>query len=540
MFYILFSAILILPVLMGFGSLFERLMGKPSTAIAGKILLGTVGVTLLWTILCFFIPLNIILETITVCIGLASFFYFRNNEILVNFLVSNIKTFLPILLAITFIGSYYPFILDHFGYYVPTIKWLSEFGFVKGIVNLDYILAQMSFWHVLQAGFSNFSDPFLRLNTLVVIAYLIYIFENKYWFHLVTIPLLCLFSQSPSPDLPVIVFSLIILAEILNGNRNTSITFMISVFIFAIKPTMIWLPLFVALYSVFIIKSKYTFALAGVLVLILFFIKSIYTYGFPMYPVQVVDFNVPWKPYSEILNNSARVAIQKTYDMQYTLGQIKKFSWYEYITNWLFLEGIKGKINQIFLLSLVIFGFYTFFKKEKILYFLFLSLVTKSFLVLIFSAQYRFYLDVFFAIAVVLFYKDFKKKTAVASFFFFSILVVIFLTFPNIVRAHLPSFRLGNYMMGFQTSQLNKPSHFKLKQYRTFEIGNLKFNVAKGYPFSFDTPLPAVSPTFLIEYSKAGIFPQKEGGGFIWKKLNAAQQHKLDKILSEYRADFQK
>ncbi len=73
-----------------------------------------------------------------------------------------------------------PFILDHFGYYVPSLNWLSEFGLAKGLANLNLIYAQMSVWHIFRAGFSHFSDVFLRINVVFLIAFFIYIiFEKK-------------------------------------------------------------------------------------------------------------------------------------------------------------------------------------------------------------------------------------------------------------------------------------------------------------------------------------------------------------------------
>lgn len=94
-------------------------------------------------------------------------------------------------------------------------------------------------------------------------------------------------------------------------------------------------------------------------------------------------------------------------------------------------------------------------------------------------------------------------------------------------------------MLGFQKSQIIKPSHFKLERYKTYQIGNLRFNVAEGYPFSFDTPLPAISPQFLQEDYNAGIFPQKISDditdGFQWIKMSDQQKLQLKKILEELK-----
>ena len=45
-------------------------------------------------------------------------------------------------------------IFDNETYYIQTIKWLNEYGYVKGIANVHPFLAQCSFWHVFQSGFN--------------------------------------------------------------------------------------------------------------------------------------------------------------------------------------------------------------------------------------------------------------------------------------------------------------------------------------------------------------------------------------------------
>ena len=55
--------------------------------------------------------------------------------------------------------------------------------------------------------------------------YLLYIFEKKAWSLLFVFTYFLLFFQSPSPDLPAIALSLIILNEILKGNQNVKLLF---------------------------------------------------------------------------------------------------------------------------------------------------------------------------------------------------------------------------------------------------------------------------------------------------------------------------
>ena len=162
-------------------------------------------------------------------------------------------------------------------------------------------------------------------------------------------------------------------------------------------------------------------------------------------------------------------------------------------------------------------------------------------MVLVFSAQYRFFLDVFFVIALVLFYQKFAQKTPLMIFAVLSVLLGVFLSFPNVLKTAVPTFRPGNFMTGFKTEQLYKPYHFKLEKFKTYQLGNLRFNVVQNYPFSFDTPLPAISPQFIQEDLDAGIFPQLKGKtlkeGFIWRKISEEEKKQIQEILDNWTVE---
>ena len=537
MLYILFSLIILFPVLAGFGGLIEICAGKFFKGISSKIFLGILTVTIFYVGIAYFLPLNIYVEVLIISIGFILFFHFKLWKEFWIFIKLNYRIFSIFTIIILLFGSFYPFILDHFGYYVPTIKWLSEFGLVKGISNLDLLLGQMSFWHFLEAGFSNFSDIYLRLNAFLIVFYLIYILEKKSWFHFLFFPILLLFIQSPSPDLPVIIFSLIILNEILDGNKNSKILFALSVFVFAIKPTMIWVPVFCLLYSIFVLKSNLKFIILGTLIFILFILKNLYTFGFPIFPVSILDLNLSWQPNAELLKLSSETAIQKTYDMQYSIAQIRSFSTFDYIKNWFILDGIKSFIHFSFIFLMLIFSIYTFKQNKKTIYFLWISILIKTLLILLFSAQYRFFIDVFFVIFFILFHQTFSKKLILITTAIFTSISFLILSFPQLLQNYIPSFKLGYFMSGFSKDQWLKPAVFKLGKFEPYQIGNLKFNVVKDYPFSFDTQLPAISPEFLKEDLDAGIFPQmitnNMKDGFVWRELSEEDIQKLKLIIRD-------
>ncbi|WP_312901700.1 LIC_10190 family membrane protein [Chryseobacterium taichungense] len=544
MLLILLSSIFLIPVLIGCGKVFDCVLPNPFDGVYGKALHGIFGICIIWTILAFFIPLNSPVEISTILIGL--FFFFKGKTYKEFNIFSKKDYILTIVISviILFCGSFYPFILDHFGYYVPTIKWLTEIGMVRGISNLDLTLGQMSVWHIFQSGFSNLSDPFLRMNSVLLIIYALYIIEEKSWIQLCFLPVLLLFSQSPSPDLPVIVLSLIILMEILKGNKSTASLFAFSVFVFAIKPTMIWLPIVSFLYSLFIIKSSLKILIPGFLILILFFVKNIWTFGYPIFPISIGDVGVSWKLNKEVLRISSQFAIQKTYDMQYSYQEISRFTFADYIKNWLFLDGIKSVINISFIISLIALIIFSFIKKNKIISLICFSIIIKSILVILFSAQYRFFIDVFFVIFLLFFFNFFNKKRSVVVFSIFSIIIIGFLTVPSILQTYIPSFRLGNFMGRMQKEQIYIPSQYSNQEFNNYKVGNLSFHVSKRYPYNFDTKLPAISESYIFDDVKAGIFPQLADKknirkGFTWKTLDAKERSQAEKVINSIKNTYQ-
>ncbi len=544
MLYIFISTLLLIPAFIGIGNWCERCFKRSNNSLAIKALLGMNATAFVWALVAFFYPINLYSEAVFLALGFSGFFLMKSHREMFSFLRQHSFYFGISLVICLLAGSFYPFILDHFGYYIPTINWIKTFGLTKGISNLDIVLGQMSVWHILQAGLSSFSDIFLRLNTITLVIYLIYIFERSAWAHWIFVPFLFLFAQSPSPDLPTLIISLIILNEVFRHNTNASLLWSLSAFVFVIKPTMIWVPIFIALYLIFTVKASAKHYIMGSIFILLFVLKNIWCFGYPIFPVQVLDLNLSWKPDLETLKISSEIAIQKTYDMQYSMEEIRQFSTWDYIINWITLKGIKAFIHIAFILSILILGIITAIRKSSILYFLFFAVVVKSLLVLLFSAQYRFFLDVFFVVALVLLLHRCSKTMGISLFVAFSIFFIGFLAQPLWVQTYVPSFQLGHYMKGFNIKQLVKPSHYALKRYSTHQVGNLKFNVAQGYPFSFDTPMPAITFFALKEYSETKVFPQKIGEspkeGFIWKKLNDEEQKQLQDIIKQVQSNSTK
>ena len=186
---------------------------------------------------------------------------------------------------------------------------------------------------------------------------------------------------------------------------------------------------------------------------------------------------------------------------------------------------------------MVIYTIFTFVKKQKTFYLLLIAIMLKTIFVLYFSAQFRFFIDVFFVAFVVMVGSKVKEKISLLSFSLGAVIVLFLMSFPKILQSQVRTFKLGHYMQGFTVTQLYRPAVFKLNSYQTFKIGNLDFSVP-NYDLSFDTPQPSISPYSVKKYYEAEIFPQKISenvqDGFVWKKLSPEEKEKLKKIISKF------
>ena len=80
MLYILLSIIIIIPVLVGFGEIFQKIFGKVWLGISAKLFSGMFFLAMIWQMLAFFVPLNIWVESVSLVIGFLAFFYFKSYK----------------------------------------------------------------------------------------------------------------------------------------------------------------------------------------------------------------------------------------------------------------------------------------------------------------------------------------------------------------------------------------------------------------------------------------------------------------------------
>ena len=525
MLIILVTISILLIIIFGNGIFFGKILKINSESFSLTSLLGITSVTFLETMIAFFFPLNFYIELIFIIIGIIGIIQFLRikNYVYFDFKKNINFWFYFFVVIILFVSSFSPYLYDHYSYYIPTISYLRETGFVKGISNLDLLLGQTSFWHIFQAGFSNLIDVNLRINCYLLILFLIYIYERKCWIFLFFIPLFLPFIQQPSPDLPIFVIALIVVNELMN-DKNRSLILYLSLFAFCIKPIMFWLPLLLILDSFYRKRFNIKMLIPVLVFGSLFVSKNLFLFGFPVFPAAFIDFNLPWKPSGEILNYSSQIGLMKTYDMKYSYQQVADFSFWEKIYHW-FTIGLKSVFNLAIVFCLMILGYFAFRKKEVFYKILFVCFLIKFILIITLSAQYRFFIDLYL-ITIFLVFKDISEEKAVFTSVFLSIFISILFSFPRFVQNQ---FQNGIWMKEFRWSQIIEPIEPQSNIFKTYQLGNLKFNSTKKLNYKTDFPAIALYQLRIFQYYN--IFAQKSDCGFIQKKLSEKEQKQLAEII---------
>ena len=395
-----------------------------------------------------------------------------------------------------------PYIIDNESYYIQTIKWINEFGFVKGLANLHIFFGQTSGWHITQSVF-NFSFLYTNFNDLsgfcLLLGNIFTVFklnsyfenENKSYLIVGLLPLanvlLFQFISAPSPDLPVYVFSFIVFFYFLEHFTNVTsqkfnIIVILSLFVLYIKPTaiaLLVLPLLILIQNFKILKLKlFPSFVFGLLILALFITKNIIITGYPFYPTQLFsfrmyDFGVPKELVSFYFDET------KLYGFFLTKAEFHSLSYFQILIKWLTINKINSLFNIVSVLIVVVCPYliYNYYNRKSFWY-LYGIMVFQLLVLLITSPQFRFFVHfiLFFGFFVVsCFIKN--KRFITLMLFGSSLLVVVMLFFPikfsllthNKLIIDNSRFNVNETIYPYQNSKLKTNFH-KMK------IGNLYYN----------------------------------------------------------------
>lgn len=442
------------------GIALQNIVGLSKTNSSFTLLFGLIFQTFFLSFCAFFFPINIEVFTVNCLIQLLFFFSYKVEflsfckSLFISFTPKNVYLFMGLITLVSLKSAQLPTIFDNESYYIQTIKWLNEYGFVKGVANVHPFLAQSSFWHVLQSGFSFSFLPvqFNDFNGFVLLIGIYYFMEkhikngfNWSFFGVIFVIFYYQFIDSPSPDLPILILSALVFYEFIENSLEIKSLLLLIIYLIFIK--VIIAPI-VLIAFIYLTKNKHKivyFSIISVLFGGIWLLKNIIITGFPLFPLTFIETNFDWKLRLSVLNKLAQVTIDAGYSEN--LIQTQNLSIAEKLLLWLNLEGLNSIFNKGILLLFVIIPFTRFFKEKanfKILYFI---LLLQFLLLLITSPQYRFFLPTFILFSTILVYQ-------ISTYFKFSFIKItvifsLFLCFINLF---------------FDIKKIKKESVFQLSQ----------------------------------------------------------------------------
>lgn len=476
---------------------------------------GVIGQTFLLSIIAFFykIGFEVFIFNILLIVLISYLFWSEitnyYNSLFKDFTVLQTIFFCVIILFIGFKSALLPTIFDNESYYIQTIKWLNNYGYVKGVANVHPFLAQFSFWHVFQSGF-NFSFinfHFNDSNGLMLILGIYYFFEKyteKSNYLIVIMGLFLVFYfqfiDAPSPDLPILVICAILFYEFIFNTldaKKSKTLFLFLVFICFLKITVA--PLVLLLY--FILKKEKNniifYTSVSLLFVSIWILKNIIITGLPLFPSSYFDLNLDWK----IDSNLFEMVKQGTIDAGYSenLVYTKNLNLIQKLNLWIRLGGLNAFFNSGMILLFLFIVFTPIFRvtKFKILYFI----LTIHFLFLLCtSPQYRFFLHIFILFFSVLVFEISKKIMVLRNhnILIFMILTSLILSILIDIKS-LTLNKIHPILLIIPESN-SKYTHFSFDKIKTTNFEYYNANL----PSIFETSngdLPCVSKRLLEYYN---------------------------------------
>jgi len=365
-----------------------------------------------------------------------------------------------------------PYILDNESYYIQTIKWINEYGYVKGLANLHMFFAQNSAWHTLQAGFnfSFLSNFFNDLNGfLFVLISLLALEKIQYYKFNRDLQGLCFglillftlffmqFINAPSPDLLIFIltpyaFYLFIINYDTIDTDSFKIILSLVLFLCFVKVS-------IAISSILVLilfiknfqslkQSIVRYTLLSGLVLIVFLSKNAIISGYVLFPIEAIDFfNFDWKQPSALLSFNTYVTsapANGNQDISF-LNTIHRFLF------WLNTPKLEGFFNKLYILLLLVFPWFIYkLKNRKPLFIIYILALLQLLILWNYSPHYRFFFVFIVFLSIQLVVSLFKNKNNVIYFVMASVFLC---TIPLFFQVGLKAFTTNS--LALQLSVFN-------------------------------------------------------------------------------------
>lgn len=565
MLLILLSWFYILSVSSVIGVSIYRLLKIDTYKSIIPLFFGFFGITILASIwaIPFAIDMFFQLFLIIVSVGLGVLYknevHFFWKQLIGKFLTLSayLKIFLIIIsILILAQSASVPFIIDNESYYIQTIKWLNEYGFVNGLVNLHIFLGQTSGWHILQSTF-NFSFIYENFNDLSALTLLLgnvyaafrlqaYFSEKNINKQCLTIGLFPLanvfffqFISSPSPDIAIYVLSFIVIHQFINCYKNYDKQAFYTVVILTLFMTYIKLyALPFCLFPLILYKRNFIFTrkttpiiiLFSCLTFFLFFIKNIIITGNLFFPIQGIQrLNASWSLPETIATYFSNYT--KPYAYHLTMEAFEEASTFGKLKSWFFAPSHHGLFNKLIAVLLVISPFIiNKLKERKAIYNVYFVSLTSMLFLFLTSPQYRFFFPFILFFSLLIASIALTKKNALKFSLIGSTILVIIPLFFNINNDKITNNKHLAVSSSFKIEYLIFP-HKNSKYSESFEVIQLKntqINLSKEIDFFWGTgnlPLPALNKEqldfFKVHFK---VIPQQRGeslkDGFYSKKVS--------------------
>lgn len=545
------------------GFVTNKIFNLKNSSFVITSILGLFSTTILASIFSLFYRINIEFHALLLLLNFLLFFSYKNeiSTLSKNFISELKKLQFPLkifLSIITFLilaqCATKPYIIDNESYYIQSIKWINEFGIVKGLANLHIFFGQISGWHITQSAFNfsflyqNFNDlsgycllsgnvfAFLKLNKFLHN-------NNKNYLLIGLFPLANLFFfqfiSAPSPDIPVYVFTFFLFYYFIKYYKNATIEIfsLITILVLLIlycKPTsaaLLLLPFVLLLLNFKKIFSKILpISVLSFAVLILFIVKNTIVSGYPLFPMTTfgfsnLDFKVPENVLTFYLNEIKATGFYVPHTEFQNLSAIQLFY------KWFFSSKIDGLINIISILIFFISPIFIYRNfNKKAIWIIYFNILLQMILLFLNSPQYRFFIHLSFFSGLIIVLNLFSNEKIIIISNSFSILIIAYLLFIPINFKQLTSNKLLAENTTFSIKNFVIPeSNSKFKnEYKSVQIGNLIYNSPINHPFFWGNGtenLPCVNEKQINYFQeKFQVIPQLRTSdlkdGFYAKKLS--------------------
>ena len=554
--YILFTTI-------NLGICTNKIVGVKNQNFVITTFLGLLSATLFASIWAIFGRINIEFHSVLLILNLIIFFKFKSDIKSIynsffhefNNLNATLKTFLvAITILIIAQCSSIPYVIDNESYYIQTIKWLNEYGFVKGLGNLHIFYAQTSGWHIAQSAF-NFSFLYENFNDLsgfcLLLGNILAIFKlneyfsntNKNYLIIGLLPFANVFFfqfiSAPSPDIPIYILTFIIFFYFIENFKNTTIEnfnlitllILFALFIKVTSVALLILPLLLLINNFKSFASKLiTITIFGLLFLSLFIVKNSLLTGYPLFPFTRLELD----SYHIIPRNviSYFFSEQMRYNYFISESELNQLSFSKIAIKWLLSSKINAIFNGLTILILALSPIFIskYFNKKSV-WIIYFVILFQLVILLFTSPQYRFFIHLTLFFSFFIFTCWFANKKLIFFSYYLSIaLIFVVLFFPVSYKSLTENKLIGKNSRFSGTNILYPHNNSKWSTpFESIQKGNLKFNSPTNNYFfwgSGNGALPSVNKAQIEYFEKYfQVLPQQKStdlkDGFYSKKLSS-------------------